>query len=84
MTTASRIESKLKETGIGFHELRVLGSSIIIKSQSRDTADRWVRVLNAMGCARVNVVKTQWDAKENVGTVLRPTQVHGFLIGGRV
>jgi hypothetical protein len=78
------MEAKLKETGIGFHELRVLGSTILIKAISRDTADRWVRVLNAIGCVRVNLVPTQWNAVLNKETVLRPTQVNGFLIGGCV
>lgn len=83
-TIENTLETKLKAAGIPFNSVRVLGTSIIIKADGRLTAERWERLLKRMGCWRVKSVETFDHAKENKNTVLVPSVVRRYLIGGAI
>lgn len=91
MTHAERIatmKTKLESLGIGYETLKVygtIGCNVIITCKSMKTAQKWQSILMTIFAgAKVSLVPTIWEAKENKGTVLRPTMIDGYLIGVRV
>jgi len=77
------LESKLKQAGLPFVSVKVLGArSVHVRCLGRDTADKWQLLLaTVFSGSKVRMVPTMWEASENKGTCLLPTMTKGFLIG---
>lgn len=78
------IKAKLAQAGIGYEKITVFGAircNVHIKCLSRGTADKWALLLaQVFKGAKVSIIGTMWDAKENKGSNLLPTKRRGFLI----
>lgn len=79
-----KIEATLKQTGIGYEEIKVFGvlrCNVHIVCVSRDTASKWASVLaQVFKGAKVHCGEHVWHADKNKNTVLKPTLRKGYLV----
>lgn len=79
-----KIKEKLEELNIAYEKIDVFGASrlnIHVACKSRNTADKWIVALSfAFKGAKIGVVKTSWEAKNNKGTCLLPTKIDGYRV----
>lgn len=84
MTAQERMKAKLEESGITNRKIEVYGRQIVVTAASRKVADKWVGLLDLF-CRKVRgPVRCLDQAKINRGTVLRPTMIRVWRIGGTV
>ena len=77
------MQKRLETAGLGFESLKVFGAiriNVHVVCVSRETAEKWGRLLAQALHAKPTIVPTTWDAAENKGTNLRPTKRAGYLI----
>jgi len=77
------MEEKLHQSGIPAKEIKVFGSQIMITAWSKDAARKWASLLSNFAKVR-GIVKTTDLAKEQKGTVLRPTRVTVWRVGAYI
>jgi hypothetical protein len=81
---AKKMQAKLEGLGLPYKEIKVFGSQIHITSHCRDTAERWASLLSKFAKVYCPAKESLQEAKENKGTVLRPTMVKVWLTGARI
>ena len=78
-----QMEVLLSKLNIGFDKLTVLGGGvhIIVRCESRNTADKWAFALAAIfKGSKVIVANATRNAAINKGVQLNPTRRNGFYI----
>lgn len=84
MSIAAKMKEKLETVGIPKESIDVFGSircNVHVKCKSHDSARKWADLLGKLFIgSKVYVGKTAWYAKENKGTVLKPSMIKGYMV----
>ena len=82
--TAAEIAEKLKSLPYGHEDIQAFGYPRIyvhVTCKSKATAAKWAAILAVIFRGTpIRTIETSWPAKENKGTQLRPTRIHGFRV----
>jgi len=80
MTTQERMKDRLQRLGIGYREVQVYGSQIVITCISHDTAERWAMTLARFAKVRGIVKSIDYHQSPTRGTVLSPQVIPVFRV----
>lgn len=73
-TLQDQMKATLKKTGLPYKEIEVYGRQIVVTCWSRDAADKWSHLLARFAKVR-GITHDMDEAKQNKGTVMRPTMI---------
>ena len=78
MTVQAQIRATLLKAGLPYKSLDVYGSQIVVTTWSMDAARQWSSLLATFATVRKTGLQSIDYAKENKGTVLKPTTLNVY------
>jgi hypothetical protein len=70
-----KLQAKLKQVGLPYKSIDILGDRIIITCLSENTIDKWVDAIHPAIAKYKGVIETIDYAKKNQNTVLLPSTI---------
>lgn len=83
MTPQQRMTARLETVGLPYKEIRCYGAQIVVTAWSRAAAEKWASVLGHFSKVR-GVIQSYDNAKENKGTMLKPSMVTVWRVFARI